>query len=887
MAISSVTTYGNYIDLQASGSAGPGENPAEEGAIFLSGSAAGSGDSARFYFNSGLNAPELKLASSGVEVTTILDEDDMSSDSAAALATQQSIKAYVDAQVTAQDLDLAGDTGTLDIDLDSEALTIAGGTGLETAASDTTLTVSISDDGVDSDQIAAGAIDLAHMSANSVDSDQYVDGSIDTAHIADAQITLAKMAANSVDSDQYVDGSIDTAHLAADAVTNAKLADDAVDTENIADDAITAALIDDGAVGTAALATDAVTAAKLADSAVVTANIVDANVTTAKLAADAVTGAKIADASVDSEHLVDGSVDNAHLAGSIANGKLANSSITVTDGSSTTAISLGGSITFAGTSNEVEVGESSGTITVGLPDDVTIGQDLTVTRHLIVNGDQFKVDGETVVMNDTLMEMGTVGANNEAPSSTTTKDLGLVMHRHDGSSAKKIAIFWDESLDTFALNTDVSETDGVLTPSATGGGDLTLGSLNATGSISAQTEIEVGTLFKMPDNTSAKMLVADGTSYQEVAISGDVAMASNGAVTIQAGAVETSMLAADAVTGAKLADDAVDSEHILDGAIDLAHMSANSVDSDQYVDGSIDTAHLADDAVTNAKLAGSIANGKLANSTVELAQGAGMAAMGAVSLGGSVTVAVDGVLEDLDTLGAASSDGQFIVADGEGSFAYEDGNTARTSLGLGTGDSPTFTGLSVSGLTVGSFLFKNSEGAVASGPIALDANSDFNFMPSGGQSFHTGSLIVGVTGANLAGFSPSGHAIEVPNINSAAGRIKANAFVTYSARELKKDIKEISNPMTKLNALRPVTYNWRGTDVKSKGWKSEEVGFIADEVAEVLPQIVQRGLDGKAQGIDYSKLTAVLTQAVKNQDQEIQDLKAQLSKVLKALELKG
>ena len=60
-------------------------------------------------------------------------------------------------------------------------------------------------------------------------------------------------------------------------------------------------------------------------------------------------------------------VTNAMLAGSIANSKLANSSITVSDGSNTTATALGGTITFSGTSNEVEVAESSGTITIGLP----------------------------------------------------------------------------------------------------------------------------------------------------------------------------------------------------------------------------------------------------------------------------------------------------------------------------------------------------------------------------------------------------------------------------------------------------------------------------------------------------------------------------------------
>ena len=85
----------------------------------------------------------LALAS-GATVTAILDEDSMSSDSATAIATQQSIKAYVDAQLTAEDLDFQGDSGgALSIDLDSESLTIAGGTGIDTTGSGNTLTIDI------------------------------------------------------------------------------------------------------------------------------------------------------------------------------------------------------------------------------------------------------------------------------------------------------------------------------------------------------------------------------------------------------------------------------------------------------------------------------------------------------------------------------------------------------------------------------------------------------------------------------------------------------------------------------------------------------------------------------------------------------------------------
>jgi len=75
---------------------------------------------------------------------SFLDEDNMASNSATGIASQQSIKAYVDSQVTAQDLDFQGDSGgALSIDLDSESLTIAGGTGLATVGSGNTITVNI------------------------------------------------------------------------------------------------------------------------------------------------------------------------------------------------------------------------------------------------------------------------------------------------------------------------------------------------------------------------------------------------------------------------------------------------------------------------------------------------------------------------------------------------------------------------------------------------------------------------------------------------------------------------------------------------------------------------------------------------------------------------
>lgn len=101
----------------------------------------GSGAVAANVFN---NAYFDSLRLGSVSVTAILDEDNMASDSATALATQQSIKAYVDSQVTIQDLDFAGDSGTGAVDLDSQTFTIAGTANeVETSASGQTLTVGL------------------------------------------------------------------------------------------------------------------------------------------------------------------------------------------------------------------------------------------------------------------------------------------------------------------------------------------------------------------------------------------------------------------------------------------------------------------------------------------------------------------------------------------------------------------------------------------------------------------------------------------------------------------------------------------------------------------------------------------------------------------------
>ena len=108
--------------------------------------------------------------------------------SATLLATQGAVKTYVDAQVTAQDLDLISDSGTIDIDLDSESLTVSGGEGIDTSATGTTLTIAGEDASTSNKGVASFHSDNFAVSSGVV--------TVKDAGIADAE--LADMPANTV-----------------------------------------------------------------------------------------------------------------------------------------------------------------------------------------------------------------------------------------------------------------------------------------------------------------------------------------------------------------------------------------------------------------------------------------------------------------------------------------------------------------------------------------------------------------------------------------------------------------------------------------------------------------------------------------------------------------
>ena len=136
----------------------------------------------------------------------------------------------------------------------------------------------------------------------------------------------------------------------------------------------------------------------------------------------------------------------------------------VTDGSGSTDMAHDSTLTIQGTDNEVTVSESSGTVTVGLPNNIIVGNDLTVTGDLTVSGDTITANVATITIEDKTIELGKAAS----PSNTTANGSGIIT-----TGADEKSILYSSTNDRWVSNKrfDAPTFVGDLTGDVTGNAD--------------------------------------------------------------------------------------------------------------------------------------------------------------------------------------------------------------------------------------------------------------------------------------------------------------------------------------------------------------------------------------------------------------------------------
>ncbi|MCH8838244.1 MAG: tail fiber domain-containing protein [Candidatus Marinimicrobia bacterium] len=169
--------------------------------------------------------------------------------------------------------------------------------------------------------------------------------------------------------------------------------------------------------------------------------------------------------------------------------------------------------------------------------------------------------------------------------------------------------------------------------------------------------------------------------------------------------------------------------------------------------------------------------------------------------------------------------------------------------------------------------------------VTTDGLGKVGYFEINNPSNSNQALRVNTTGTGNAGYfrinntSSDEEAIFAQTTGTGyAGYFSGDVYTTgsYQGSDIrwKRNITSLEGALEKVLALRGVQFEWNLDDYPDRGFhEGKQIGFIAQEVEEILPELVRENKDGY-KAVDYPKITAVLMEAIKEQQKQIEQLKA-------------